>query len=143
MAPKKRVIILNLTKSQLAALLATAVDFSVMVLLRELLTIPIVLAVATGAISGGVTNFCLNRYWVFAPGNEKLLGQAVLYGVICIMSAMLNAVGVAQLVTLLFLDYFTARIMVACIVSVLFNYPLHFVIFQVFRRRSKEYNIST
>ncbi|TNE75770.1 MAG: GtrA family protein [Gammaproteobacteria bacterium] len=112
-------------RAQLAAILATAADFFVMVLCYQLLGLPLAVAVGCGPLVGGLVNFTLNRYWSFRAADEGLLWQVCSYMPVCLIAALANAYGVVFMVVHTALDYVSARVVVALAVAVLINYPLH------------------
>ena len=117
------------------SLVATAVDFGAMIGLVELLGIGPVAATAAGATAGAWTNFTLERAWVFPGAAGGAVGQAVRYALVAIASLALNSGGEHVLVQG-GLGYVKARVIVAVVVSNLWNYPLHK--FFVFRNAKPE-----
>lgn len=112
-------------RAQFAAMLATAVDFGVMVFCYQLLGLPLAIAVALGPMVGGMVNFTLNRYWSFRAAGDRLLWQMGTYMSVCLVAALVNAYGVVLMVAHTALAYFPARVVVALTVALLINYPLH------------------
>jgi putative flippase GtrA len=47
-----------------------------------------------GMIAGGVTNFVINRWWVFKKENKEIEGQAFRYGITWVGNLLLNTAGV-------------------------------------------------
>jgi putative flippase GtrA len=123
-----------LGRHQIASLIATAVDFGMMVSLVEALGVGAVWATAAGASSGAIVNFLLGRYWVFRAGGGPVGAQAVRYGMVSAASAGLNTLGEHVFVRILGLQYFVARIVVAVVVSLGWNFPLQ----RVFVFRAEE-----
>ena len=117
-------------RAQTSAVLATATDFLFMVFCYQILGLPLWLAVACGPIVGGIVNFSLNRYWSFRASRDGLAWQLFSYMSVCLLSAAANSVGVLVLVEHTALAYFPARVMIALVVALVINYPLHrFVVF--------------
>ncbi|MDX2020634.1 MAG: GtrA family protein [Deltaproteobacteria bacterium] len=116
-----------LLKHQTGAAISTAVDFGVMWLLVESHTLTPVWATAAGAFCGAVTNFSLGRRWIFAkgPGSMALGNQVARYMLVSGVSLMWNTLGEALLYRVLGLQYVMARVIVAVVVSVAWNYPMH------------------
>ena len=106
-------------RAQTSAVVATAIDFLVMMLCFQVLGLPLAFAVAAGPISGGLVNFFLNRRWSFNAHREGIGWQIYSYMLVCLIAAAANVVGV------LALDYLVARILVAIVVALAINYPLH------------------
>ncbi|MBK7397523.1 MAG: GtrA family protein [Myxococcales bacterium] len=124
-----------LGKHQVSALVATGVDFGVMIALVELLRLSPVLATVLGALSGAVTNFTLGRSWTFAAKEGAPAGQAMRYLVVSAASLGWNALGVHVGVKL-GVPYVAARVVVAILISFLWNFPLHrYFVFKEARHR--------
>ncbi len=119
-------------RAQTSAVLATATDFLIMVFCYQILALPLGFAVACGPVVGGIVNFSLNRYWSFRASHDRLAWQLVSYMTVCLVSAVANSVGVLLLVAHTTLSYFPARVVVALLIALAINYPLHrFVVFAV------------
>jgi putative flippase GtrA len=118
------------------ALVATAVDFGIMIALVELLHLGPVVATVTGALCGSLSNFFLGRTWIFHRTDARAAGQMVRYAVVSGASLGLNSLGEYYLVVRLGVGYVLARVIVATVVGNLWNYPLHK--FFVFGRRPKQ-----
>ncbi len=115
-----------LGRHQIAAALATAVDFGVMVALVELVNAPPPVATLLSASAGGVTNFLLGRTWAFrARHRGTFASQAVRYAVVCAGGALLNASLLGALLAVVAPPYVVARILVSFLVSVAYTYPMH------------------
>ncbi|MDB4935682.1 MAG: hypothetical protein JWP87_2654 [Labilithrix sp.] len=113
-------------KHQLAALIATGVDFAVMIALVELAALPPPLATVIAAICGGVTNFTLARTWAFRSVHTGTLsGQAMRYAVVSFGGALLNGALVALVLAAAAVPYVLARIVVSAAVSVAYTFPMH------------------
>ena len=76
--------------AQLAALIATVVDFSVLAFCKEVLGLWYVTATAIGAFVGACTNFLLGRYWVFTATESKMEQQAFRYIIVSVGSLLLK-----------------------------------------------------
>jgi len=116
------------------ALAAGGVDFGVMIALVEIAGVHPVAATALGALCGALTNFLLGRSWVFRRADAKATGQALRYALVSSASLALNTLG-EHLAIRSGLGYLRARLLVAVLVSVLWNYPMHK--FFVFRTQSR------
>jgi putative flippase GtrA len=124
-----------ISRHLIAALVATAVDFTAMVGLVELAAVPAALAALAGGLLGGLTNFALGRRWVYRATAGAPAPQAALYAVVSAMSACLNALGEQLLLTYSDAHYAAARVAVALTISVLWNYPMQrYVVFASPRR---------
>jgi len=112
-------------RAQFSAFLATAADFMVMVLCYQFLGLPLAIAVGLGPLVGGGVNFFLNRHWSFRAGQSALTWQLSSYMSVCLVSAVANVKGVLMMVEYTTLTYLPARVIVAVVVALIINYPLH------------------
>lgn len=112
-------------RAQISAGFATGVDFLVMIFCYQLWKIDLGVAVAAGSIAGGISNFCINRYWVFCSANSSFFRQISMYMVVCLLSALLNVFGVLLVIELVSFGYIFVRVIVAAAVALIINYPLH------------------
>jgi len=113
------------TKSQLAAIIATAIDFLCLVVLVELLNVWYVTATAIAALCGAISHFSLGRWWSFKDSDTSWRKQASRYTLVSISSLVLNTIGVYLLTEGLALQYLLSKIIIAIVIAVGFNYPLH------------------
>ena len=112
-------------RSQLVALLATAVDFAVMVALVEVLHVYYLAATALGAVSGGVTAFVGNRHYSFLATEGRVARQSLRYVLVWIGSISLNCVLVYAMTDGASLQYAWSKALTAIAVGACFNFPLH------------------
>ena len=126
-----------LGRHQLAAGLATLVDFAVMIALVELVHTAPPLATLISTAIGGATNFTLGRAWAFrARHRGSLASQALRYALVCAGGALLNASLLGMLLESAAMPYVVARVAVSVLVSVAYTYPMHTRL--VFRVASNE-----
>jgi putative flippase GtrA len=112
-------------RHQLGALVATGIDFGVMIACVEGLGISPVAATAIGSTMGAVTNFSLGRSWIFQARSGGAAGQAMRYAFVAAASAAWNAFGEHLVHDLAHVRYLAARVIVAFAVGVLWNFPMH------------------
>ncbi|APR84893.1 CDP-diacylglycerol--glycerol-3-phosphate 3-phosphatidyltransferase [Minicystis rosea] len=126
---RPRRLLALLGRHQLGSVVATVVDFGVMVLAVELLRISAVLGTLLGAAAGGIANFQLGRHWIFEAEQGNIAGQALRYALVSGASAGLNALGEYVVHVRLGVGYLPARAIVAVVVSLCWNFPMqrHFV----------------
>jgi putative flippase GtrA len=77
-------------KAQASSLIATGLDFLVVMLLTALAGKWYPGANVAGALAGGAANFIINRQWVFSREKGGLGGQALRYGITWVGNMMLN-----------------------------------------------------
>ncbi len=114
-----------LAKHQAGAAFATLLDFGIMIGTVEIDLLRPVPATAVGAAVGGLTNFVLGRRWIFHAATGGLAPQALRYAIVSVGSLVLNSVGVHVAIGPLGLRYVLARCIVAVLVGVGWNFPLH------------------
>lgn len=115
-----------LVRHQASAFIATAVDFTAMVALVELVGAPPPLATLVAAAIGGITNFILSRRWAFHELHRgSASGQAFRYALVCAGGALLNACLLRVALLLGGGSYVAARVLGSILVSALYTYPLH------------------
>lgn len=113
-------------RHQIAAAIGTGADFSTMVLLVELLTLPPPLAAILSALVGGVVNFGLSRVWAFRQRHGGTLrSQALRYAIVSSCGALLNGALLALVLRIVDVPYPLARAVVAVAIGLLYTYPLH------------------
>lgn len=111
-------------KAQASSLAATAVDFLLTFLLAQFCGLWYVLANILGVSAGGVTNFYINRDWVFDGPRKPLKYQAIKYFVIWLGNLVLNTFGLWLLKSYGPFDLIVSKIMVSLIVGWTYNYFL-------------------
>ena len=115
----------SFSRAQIASILATLVDFGLLVLLVEKAGLWYVLATSMGAAAGAATNFSINRYWSFEAGEAPWRKQAARYAAVSAGSLLLNTAGVYALTDGFGSPYPISKLVTALVVGWVFNYPLH------------------
>lgn len=115
----------SLKRSQIASLIATAVDFASLIFLVEVCGVWYVAATAMGAALGAIVNFLLGRHWSFTAGDQAVGGQALRYAMVALLSLVLNSLAVYLLTAYGNIYYALSRVIAAIVVGLLFNFPLH------------------
>jgi putative flippase GtrA len=112
-----------LFRFQLSAIIATMVDFSFTIFLKEACGLGYLLSASIGAMLGGITNFILGRRWVFrAPGprHQQIFRYCVIWG----GSILLNIGAVFILTGSLHFNYIISKIIAAFMIGLTFNYNM-------------------
>lgn len=115
---------ISFLKYQTAAILATAVDFGVFFLLKDVFEVWYVSATAIGAFLGAVTNFILCRNWAFSSKEKKLVHQIGKYILVSSGSLVLNTLLVYLFTELFHLHENYSRVLTAILVAVTYNFTL-------------------
>ena len=121
---KKPRVIISFLRAQVTAMIATAVDFSIMILLIELLDVWYLLAVIIATLSGGFVGFILGRYWAFISTEVRSFQQAKKYLIVMAGSFLLNVGGIYLMVEDFHIQYIIAKVIVAIIVGIGYNFFL-------------------
>jgi len=121
--------VILLARHQIGSLVATVLDFSTMVALVAGLHLAPALGAVSGAAVGGSVNFVLGRRWIFRTQNEPPRAQALRYVSVSFVSLLLNGAGEHLLATVWHVQFVLARVVVALLVALLWNYPVqrHYV----------------
>jgi len=112
-------------RHQAGAIFVTLLDFTTMTVFVKALGTSAVLGTVAGATLGGVTNFILGRRWIFAATGASAHHQAARYAAVSGASLVLNATGEYLLHDRMGLQFQIARAIVAALVSVAWNFPMH------------------
>jgi len=113
----------GILRNATAGVVATAIDFAIVVALVQVGGLKPWLATAVGACAGGVLNFAINRIWAFAA-HGPVLAQAGRYFFVSFSGMLLNAGGVAIMASLPDLDYRAGWGLVRVAVFSAWMYPL-------------------
>ena len=129
-------------KAQASSLTASAADFTATVILKEVFHIWYLAASILGTATGGITNFWVNRIWVFETGRVQSLAstsggevvlrddknhlsvQAARYLLVWLGNLVLNAAGVYLLTHYMGVSYMISKIFVSVLVGFTYNYLL-------------------
>jgi len=111
-------------KAQASSIIATGVDFLVVILLSEFSGGWSVGTNMTGTLAGGMTNFLLNRQWVFGKENGTFGWQAFKYLVVWTGNLLLNAAGVWLLVHYTDWSYIVVKMMISVLLGVGYSYVM-------------------
>jgi putative flippase GtrA len=127
-----------LGRHQIAAAIATGIDFGSMIALVELARLSPSVATILSAIAGCMVNFAISRRWAFhARHAGTLRSQALRYGAVSLGGALVNASALAVVLRAIALPYPLARAGISIAASLLYTYPLHTrFVFRVARCRA-------
>ena len=109
---------------QFSSLVATALDYAVMIACVSLFGLTPVWGTVLGALCGAVTNFTLGRRWVFAAQGGSVVGQALRYALVSGVSLLGNA-GAVWLLGRTGMHYIVARVLGSIVVGIGWNFPMH------------------
>lgn len=125
----------RLVKVGLSGLIATAVDVGSLILLVELFASHVTIAAFLAAMTGGVTNFAINKYWAFKDRTPIDVRQVASYALVSLVTAMFVAASIHVLAVLLGVPYVLAKGVAAALVFLLWSYPAQARL--VFRARNR------
>ncbi len=122
---KKPNILISFLRYNVAAIIATAVDFVMLIALTEIFQLWYFLSAIIGAIAGGIVAFMFSRNWVFKKRDGKITTQALKYILVWGTSIFLNTYGLYLFVEYLDFHYIVSKVIVAIIVGIGFNFFMH------------------
>lgn len=111
-------------KFQSAAIIATAIDFSILIFLTEFFDIWYVYSTVLGAGAGAVVNFNLCRYWAFTNAQNKFKHQVYRYAMISLGSLLFNSTFVFILTETIHINYTISKVIAAAVIAIFYNYTL-------------------
>jgi len=120
-------------RSALTSLFTTGLDFLTLVTAVEVFGVNYVLATWLGTVVGSLSNFAINRSWAFRGSALKLRWQLARFVLVQVGASLLHTLGVWLLVRFAGVPYQAAKLVVATVVAVGWNYPLNHTV--VFARR--------
>jgi len=106
------------------AIVATAVDYVVMIVLVEVAGMGPVPATAVGAFAGAVTSFTMGRHFTYRVADVPARAQIWRYALVSAASLGLNAGGEYLFFHVVGLQYLVARVITSIIVNNAWNYPM-------------------
>jgi len=109
-------------KFQLSSFLSTVVDFSVTLILTENLKMLYITSSVIGYVTGGITNFFINKKWVFKTNNKKKIKRVLLYAMVWIMSLLLNTLVLYLLTDIGKINYMYSKIIASLQVGIVFSF---------------------
>ncbi|MDP9961849.1 GtrA family protein [Chryseobacterium lathyri] len=110
-------------KLQLVSLTSTAVDFSVTILLKEFAEVVYLAAHIVGLFSGGLTQFTLNRRWVFNSG-ERTNAMILKFIFVWMINFSLSTTSVWLLTNFFQWNYIFSKIITSTLLAVSINFFL-------------------
>jgi len=111
-------------RSQATSFVASFVDFGLYALMFYIISLDPILSSASGNILGAIISFFLSRHWAFENTRDRLAGQIFRYIVTSISSAVINSYGIYLLITTTILEPTIAKIIIAILVGIFFNFPM-------------------
>jgi putative flippase GtrA len=106
------------------AIVATAVDYIVMIALVEAAGLGPVPATAVAALAGALTSFSMGRRFTYRAIHVPASSQAWRYALVSAASLGLNTAGEYLFFEVIGLQYLVARVVTSIIVSNGWNYPM-------------------
>jgi len=117
--------IARFVKGQVSSAIATAIDWGLMTSLI-FGGVYYVIAAASGAVAGAITDFSVKKWWVFdAARRQSLQKQAAKYALVSATAALLTAALSYGLVDGLHIHKNIGVIIASSIVGFGWNYPMH------------------
>lgn len=111
-------------RSTLTSIFTTSLDFALLALLVERFGVGYALATFLGTVLGASSNFLINRAWAFRAADGHAGHQALRYALVQVGSSALHTSGV-WLATRAGAEYLVAKVAVASLAYLVWNYPLN------------------
>lgn len=126
-------------RSVVTSIFTTSLDFALLTTLVELAHVNYVLATFLGTVLGATSNFLINRQWAFRGHDGRAGGQAGRYFMVQVGSSGLHTLGVWLLTAFGGVRYLVAKLVVATLAYLVWNYPMnHYFVFPARRSRSRK-----
>ena len=130
---------LTFGKAETSAIVASAVDFSLSLLLVQAVGTWYALASFFGALAGGIINCYVNYQWVFDKQEQRKPYLMLKYFVVWSISILLNTSGTWFFTELSGVNFIIIKAIVAIIVAILWNYQMQRIfVFRNLRLRNKQ-----
>ena len=113
-----------MARAGMAGVVATAVDWTAVLLLKEFVGAHYMVGVVLGAIMGGLTNFIINKFWSFQNGSGSTKSQLLKYAAAWGGFLVLYNGLVALLTEGLMLHYFGSVVLASIVVFLGWSYPM-------------------
>jgi putative flippase GtrA len=113
------------SRSALASLLTTALDFGTLTGLVELAGVNYVLATWLGTVVGSLSNFTINRLWAFDAKDRPGTGQFVRFLLVQVVASLLHTGGVWGFTRFFGLPYQASKLVISVLVYLAWNYPMN------------------
>lgn len=108
----------------ISSMIATGVDFVILILFTEVFNLWYIFSATLGAITGGIIGFLLGRNWAFMSKEGSRSSQAIKYAWVWVGSIILN-VGLLYIFVEYFdIQYIFSKVIVTILVGIGFNYLL-------------------
>lgn len=112
-------------RHQVAAIVATLVDFGSFNLFCSLFAIHASASTIISTSIGASISYTLGRYWAFEATHTGHLNQMIKYAIVTVGSALLNSGGIYILIEGFDLEKNIAKVIIATCIGIPFNFTLH------------------
>ncbi len=113
----------RLVKVGLSGVLATTLDVIALVVLIEVFGVYVTVAAFVAAISGGVANFLVNKFWAFGDRSRIDFRQVTTYALVSLTTAIFVAGAVHVFAIVIGWPYLVAKALAAILVFLAWGYP--------------------
>jgi len=107
----------------LSGLFATALDVGALVVLVEVFGVYVTIAAFFAAISGGIANYLVNKFWAFGDRTSIDVRQVLTYAFVSLMTGLFVAGSVHLFAVVIGWPYLVAKALSAVLVFVAWSYP--------------------
>ncbi len=119
---KDKTSLMTFIRYNISSIIATLIDFLVLIALTEFCKVWYLISAIVGAISGGIASFILGRNWAFNSKSGNIYRQASRYAITWIGSILLNVGGLYFFVAILEIQYIVSKVIISILVGLCFNY---------------------
>jgi putative flippase GtrA len=115
---------LTFYKANIAAIIASVVDYSITIGAVFFFNMDAVVAALLGIIGGGVINFLTGRYWAFKPKQQNVYDQGARYLLIWTGYLLLSTGAMYLFTRYSVVHYSIAKLTTSLLLAWGYNYPL-------------------
>lgn len=109
-------------KFQIAAVIATCIDYGIFALLTVVFHYYYLHAASISVLAGAITAFSLNRTWVFQAQHDNTLKQAINFIIVSIGNISLNLLLLFMLTETINIPYLLSKIIATVTIGLSYSY---------------------
>lgn len=130
--------LITFLRANISSLIATAVDYIILIISYKLFHIGLESATILGVVLGGLTFFLLAHGWVFDASGRSIRSEGIRFFFVWSGSLILNVISTI-IIAKLPIPYYIARVLGSILVFIFWNYPLNK--FWAFAKKLEKYSL--